>query len=73
MAFYLGSISSADGSALVRYGDTLIVCGVKMVRQWWIQHFLVFVRTTLDGSLIPRLSASRTPLIDLLESLGTRL
>jgi exosome complex RNA-binding protein Rrp42 (RNase PH superfamily) len=26
---FLGSISTADGSALVRLGDTTIICGVK--------------------------------------------
>lgn len=27
--FSLGSISTADGSSLVRLGDTAVVCGVK--------------------------------------------
>lgn len=29
---YAGSISSCDGSALVRCGGTLVTCGVKAVR-----------------------------------------
>ena len=35
-----GSIASADGSALVRYGDTVVICGIKLVKKNF--HHIIF-------------------------------
>jgi len=51
---FLGSITTADGSAMVKIGNTTVICGIKAVRiicifhkaiiWWWIiklQHFVL--------------------------------
>lgn len=34
-----GSITTADGSALVKLGNTTVICGIKAVSLWTQNHF----------------------------------
>lgn len=38
--FYSGSITTADGSALVKLGNTTVICGVKAV---WLVFILIYL------------------------------
>ena len=42
---FTGSISTAEGSALVKLGNTTVVCGVKAVsiHQWCAKTFIIYL------------------------------